>query len=76
MGIAVFILWCTNAAISFGFPVLNSALGSTGTFLLFVAINVGSWLFVRRFVPETKGTTLEELEDRFEAASTPVAAAA
>jgi major inositol transporter-like SP family MFS transporter len=56
--------------------VLNSALGSTGTFLLFVAINVGSWLFVRRFVPETKGTTLEELEDRFEAASTPVAAAA
>ena len=35
--------------------------------LLFVAINVGSWLFVRKFVPETKGTTLEELEDRFEA---------
>ena len=67
MGIAVFILWCTNAIISFVFPILNSALGSTGTFLLFVAINVCSWLFVRRFVPETKGTTLEELEDRFEA---------
>ena len=67
MGIAVFVLWCTNAIISFAFPVLNSALGSTGTFLLFVAINVGSWLFVRKFVPETKGTTLEELEDRFEA---------
>ncbi|MFL6082579.1 MAG: sugar porter family MFS transporter [Mycobacterium sp.] len=76
MGIAVFILWCTNATISFLFPVLNSALGSTGTFGLFVAINVGSWLFVRKFVPETKGTTLEELEDRFEAASTPVAAVA
>jgi hypothetical protein len=24
-------------------------------------------LFVHKFVPETKGTTLEELEDRFEA---------
>ncbi|MDP9165476.1 MAG: MFS transporter, partial [Actinomycetota bacterium] len=43
------------------------ALGSTGTFLLFVLVNVGSWVFVYRLVPETKGTTLEELEDRFEA---------
>jgi MFS transporter, SP family, major inositol transporter len=67
MGIAVFVLWCTNAIISFLFPLLNSALGSTGTFLLFVVINVGSWCFVHRFVPETKGTTLEELEERFEA---------
>jgi MFS transporter, SP family, major inositol transporter len=66
MGIAVFVLWCTNAVISFLFPLLNSALGSTGTFALFVAINIGSWVFVRRFVPETKGTTLEELEERFE----------
>jgi MFS transporter, SP family, major inositol transporter len=56
--------------------VLNSELGSTGTFALFVAVNVVSWLFVRRFVPETKGTTLEELEDRFEAEATPVAAVA
>jgi major inositol transporter-like SP family MFS transporter len=66
MGIAVFVLWCTNAVISFLFPLLNSALGSTGTFLLFVGINIASWLFVRKFVPETKGTTLEELEERFE----------
>jgi MFS transporter, SP family, major inositol transporter len=67
MGIAVFVLWCTNAIISFLFPLLNSALGSTGTFLLFVAVNVGSWFFVQRCVPETKGSTLEELEERFEA---------
>jgi major inositol transporter-like SP family MFS transporter len=78
MGIAVFVLWCTNAVISFLFPLLNSALGSTGTFLLFVAVNVGSWFFVHTFVPETKGTTLEELEERFEAegAQAVVAAAA
>ncbi|BDX31468.1 major myo-inositol transporter IolT [Mycobacterium antarcticum] len=67
MGIAVFILWCTNAAISFLFPVLNSSLGSTGTFGLFVLVNLVSLFFVWRHVPETKGTTLEELEDRFEA---------
>ena len=67
MGIAVFVLWCTNAIISFLFPLLNNALGSTGTFALFVLVNIGSWTFVHRLVPETKGTTLEELEERLEA---------
>lgn len=67
MGIAVFVLWCTNAIISFLFPLLNNALGSTGTFALFVLVNIGSWVFVHRLVPETKGTTLEELEERLEA---------
>jgi major inositol transporter-like SP family MFS transporter len=74
MGIAVFVLWCTNAIISFLFPLLNSTLGSTGTFLLFVAVNVGSWIFVQLWVPETKGTTLEELEERFEAEHTVISA--
>jgi MFS transporter, SP family, major inositol transporter len=67
MGIAVFVLWCTNAIISFVFPLLNNALGSTGTFALFVLVNIGSWIFVHRLVPETKGTSLEELEERLEA---------
>ncbi|MGV0743801.1 sugar porter family MFS transporter [Mycolicibacterium sp. XJ870] len=78
MGIAVFILWCTNAVISFVFPLLNAAFGSTGTFALFVVINIGSWLFVRHYIPETRGTTLEELEERFEVHGTgpmPVVAA-
>jgi Sugar (and other) transporter len=68
--IAVFVLCCTNAVISFLFPLLNSTLGSAGTFALFVGVNVTSWVFVRRYVPETKGTTLEELEERFEAQET------
>lgn len=70
MGIAVFVLWCTNAIISFLFPLLNDALGSTGTFALFVVINIVSFVFVHRLVPETKGTTLEELEERLEAEGT------
>lgn len=70
MGIAVFVLWCTNAVISFLFPLLNNGLGSTGTFGLFVLVNIGSWVFVRLLVPETKGTSLEELEERFEVQGT------
>lgn len=70
MGIAVFVLWCTNAVISFLFPLLNNALGSTGTFALFVAVNIGSFVFVKHTVPETKGTSLEQLEERLEAMGT------
>jgi major inositol transporter-like SP family MFS transporter len=65
MGIAVFILWTTNTIISFVFPILVAALGPTLTFGLFALINVCSIVFVAKFVPETRGRTLEELEDDF-----------
>jgi major inositol transporter-like SP family MFS transporter len=65
MGIAVFALWTVNAAISFAFPIVNESLGSTGTFGLFVIINLISLGFVAKFVPETKGRSLEELEADF-----------
>ena len=47
MGIAVFFLWCVNAAISFVFPLLVEAAGATVTFALFAAINVVSFGFVK-----------------------------
>ena len=65
MGIAVFALWTVNAAISFLFPIVVNALGSTGTFGLFVLVNIASLAFVIRFVPETKGHSLEDLEAHF-----------
>ena len=63
MGIAVFVLWTVNAAISFAFPPLVGALGATLTFGLFAVVNVGSLFFIKKFAPETRGRTLEELED-------------
>jgi major inositol transporter-like SP family MFS transporter len=65
MGIAVFVLWTVNAIISFAFPIVNEALGSTGTFSLFVVINLVSLFFVAKTVPETKGRSLEEIENDF-----------
>jgi major inositol transporter-like SP family MFS transporter len=72
MGIAVFALWTVNAAISFLFPILVVALGSTGTFAVFVLVNVASLVFVSKFVPETMGQSLEELEVHFRTGSLPV----
>ena len=69
MGVAVFMLWTVNATISQVFPHLVEAAGATATFALFVVINIGSIVFVKRCVPETRGRTLEELEDEFRANS-------
>jgi MFS transporter, SP family, major inositol transporter len=65
MGIAVFVLWTVNALISFVFPPLVAAAGSTVTFAIFALINLGSTIFVTKYAPETRGRSLEELEDDF-----------
>src|SRR3954466_687402 len=67
MGIAVFVLWTVNGTISLVFPQLVQAAGATATFGIFVVINIASIAFVARYVPETRGRTLEELEDDFRA---------
>jgi MFS transporter, SP family, major inositol transporter len=65
MGVSIACLWAANAFISFMFPIVAEGLGSTPVFLVFAVINAVSFLFVRRFMPETRGRTLEELEDDF-----------
>jgi major inositol transporter-like SP family MFS transporter len=65
MGIAVFFLWGINTVISYVFPYMITNLGSSGTFGVFAAINVCSLIFCIALAPETRGRTLEELEDDF-----------
>jgi major inositol transporter-like SP family MFS transporter len=65
MGISVFFLWITNFFIGLSFPVLLDKVGLSGTFLIFAAIGFVSLAFVNKYLPETKGRTLEELEHYF-----------
>ena len=51
MGIAVFVLWCVNALISFVFPILVEAAGATVTFGLFVHHQPGVHLLRRQVRP-------------------------
>ncbi|MFF5516662.1 sugar porter family MFS transporter [Streptomyces coeruleorubidus] len=62
MGIAAVVLWLTNFVIGLVFPSLVSGIGISNTFFLFVVAGVLSLTFVKRYVPETKGRTLESLE--------------
>ena len=54
--------WSFDLLISLTTLSLTVALGIAGTFWLFAAINVLAFLFVWRFVPETRGRTLEQIE--------------
>jgi sugar porter (SP) family MFS transporter len=63
IGISVFVLWVTNGFLSLYFPSLVGAVGITGSFFLFAAINVVALIFAITQVPETRGRTLEALEE-------------
>jgi hypothetical protein len=64
IGVTVLVLWATNALISLVFPSLVAAF-QFGTFFLFAAVGVLALWFVVKAVPETRGQTLEELEEHF-----------
>ncbi|WOF22525.1 sugar porter family MFS transporter [Microbacterium betulae] len=63
MGIAVFMLWIANAFLSLYFPSVVDAVGITGTFFGFGVIGIFAVLFVYTQVPESRGRTLEEVEE-------------
>lgn len=65
MGLSVFVLWTTNTIVSFVFPILVAAAGPSLTFGMFFLLNIASLIFVIRYAPETRGRTLEGLEQEF-----------
>jgi hypothetical protein len=53
--------------LTYTFPVLNDALVTAGTFLLYFAICALGFLLILIRVPETKGQTPEQIErERFD----------
>jgi hypothetical protein len=55
-------LWTASFLLTYTFPAMNAALGTSGIFFTYSAICFAGCLLVARFVPETKGKTLEEIE--------------
>lgn len=66
MGICVLFVWMTNFVIGLVFPVLLSSIGLQYTFMIFMIIGIFAVLFTKVFVPETKGKSLEEIEEQFQ----------
>lgn len=63
MGLASATVWLSDTLVSLFTLSLVHDLGRSGTFWLFGAINAFAFLFVLRWVPETRNTTLEEIEN-------------
>lgn len=62
MGIAACVLWITNGLVAlFTVPIVASM--GMGLFVIFGIVNVVSFFFILKFVPETRGRTLEKLEE-------------
>ena len=64
--IAASVDWLANFAIIEIFPALNNAIGMAWVMVVFAALAVGAIAFVARYLPETKGLSVEEVVTVFE----------
>jgi sugar porter (SP) family MFS transporter len=85
MGLAICLHWFANFAVSQTFPLALDSWGAGPVFLGYAVVGVVAFAFVAKFVTETKGRSLEEIEadlqeatgagdraDRFHRADQPV----
>ena len=63
MSVAVVALWAACYLVSQTFPMLLESVGAAWTFFGYAAMNVVTFVFAWSFVPETKGRSLEEIEE-------------
>ncbi|KAL9248079.1 hypothetical protein vseg_021441 [Gypsophila vaccaria] len=60
--LATIVNWSSAWIVSYAFNFMMDW-SSSGTFFIFTSINIFSLVFVSRLVPETKGRTLEEIQE-------------
>ncbi|WP_167614928.1 sugar porter family MFS transporter [Maribellus sediminis] len=66
MAVATTALWIASFLLTYTFPVLNKLLNAGGTFWLYALISLFGFLFILKKLPETKGKSLEEIEESFD----------
>ncbi|MBR5698164.1 MAG: sugar porter family MFS transporter [Prevotella sp.] len=62
MATCTFALWVGCCTLTFSFPSMNAAMGSSGSFWIYSAICLCAFVFLWNRCPETKGKSLEQLE--------------
>ncbi|MBN2209986.1 MAG: MFS transporter [Sedimentisphaerales bacterium] len=62
VSVAVFSLWVGCTFLTLTFPKLNEVLKPYGTFWLYGGVCVIGYLFILKYLPETKGKSLENIE--------------
>ncbi len=67
MATCTFALWVGCCTLTFTFPSMNAALGSSGTFWIYSGICLCTFVYLFKACPETKGKSLSELEQELTA---------
>jgi sugar porter (SP) family MFS transporter len=62
-GLAATFNWGSNLVVTLTFLTLLQLIGATRTFWLYGALAIAAWFFSYFLVPETKGHTLEQIEE-------------
>jgi len=62
IAVMTFVSWLSNFLVVQTFPFLLSFMGSFGTFSIYTAFSIGAFWLFWRIIPETKGKSLEEIE--------------
>jgi len=57
--------WGGNLIVALSFLTLTRVMGKAATFWLYAGVSVAAWLFAFFMVPETKGKTLEQIEEHW-----------
>lgn len=63
MAVCTFALWVGSCTLTFAFPSMNASLGCSGSFLIYAGICLAGFLYFLKACPETKGKSLEQLEN-------------
>ncbi len=68
MSLSTVAVWSFNLMVSATFLDLIGAIGSAATFIVYAVLSLVALVFVFIMVPETKGLSLEQIEDTLDAA--------
>jgi len=65
LSISTFALWAADFLVSYSFPLMTAHFNTSVTLAIYAVFCVISFIYVLTNIPETKGKTLEEMENLF-----------
>lgn len=65
LSLSILVMWVADFAVGQLTPMLLSGIGTAGTFWFFASFCVVAFIIVYRMVPETKGQTLEQIQQHW-----------
>jgi len=67
MAICTASLWAACFVLTYSFPMLNASIGTAGTFWFYAGVCLAGFLFVLKYLPETKQQSLEAIQSLWRA---------